>query len=747
MVTLRSTYTDVESWLKIQEQNFNKTEVNQFKTAINLAQKYYQDSKFYPTQIATIDHAIACASTVANLNLYADAVIATILFDLPRFSPEWKKELSVFGAKIVELVDGINKVTQIRKIGTLADVENQIDKSSQIEVIRKMLLAMASDIRVVLIVLVGRGELMLNLKTCQDVDMQRKIANETVEIYSPLANRLGMWQVKWELEDLSLKYLHPEQYKKIAALLEETREERLNYIEVVKEFVSKQMDESGIKDYQVSGRAKHIYSIWRKMKKKNYDFKDLYDIRAIRIIVPEVKDCYTVLGIVHTQYSPIPGEFVDYISNPKANNYQSLHTCVIGPENRVIEIQIRTFAMHDHAEYGVAAHWRYKEVDENGVDQNPEFTEKLAWLRQLLDWRDDLIDKENVAEVFKNEVFNDTIYVMTPNGRVISLPKGSTPIDFAYQLHSNLGHRCRGAKVNGQIVPLNTELENGQKVEVLTVKQGGPSIHWLHEGLVKSSKAISHIRRYIRNQNSEEFYALGKEILDKECAKFASNIRPEVKIIVAKLNLVNEKNLCINLGKGDFSAVELRETIQKIIEQKKASKAQGKDEIILQEIAALEQQTQSKKTPKKIDGVLVDGVSGILTHIAKCCKPLPGDKIIGFITQGNGVAIHRSNCQELSRQAQKYPNKVVTIAWGVGVENMNFNVDIEVVANDRSGLLRDLTVFFASEKLSINGLRSAVKNNKANMLFSIQLSNGVFDFKWLENKILAIEGVLEVVRK
>ncbi|MCX8514862.1 MAG: bifunctional (p)ppGpp synthetase/guanosine-3',5'-bis(diphosphate) 3'-pyrophosphohydrolase [Burkholderiales bacterium] len=747
MVTLRNTYTDIESWLELQEQNFNQSEIAQFKAAVALAQSYYQNSKFYPTQIATIDHAIACATTVANLNLYADAVIATILFDLPRFTHEWKKEVSVFGDKIIELVDGINKVSQIRKIGTLADVENQIDKSAQIEVIRKMLLAMASDIRVVLIVLVGRGELMLNLKTCQDIDMQKKIANETVKIYAPLANRLGMWQVKWELEDLSLKYLQPEQYKKIATLLEETREERLNYIEVVKSFVSKQMDESGIKDYQVSGRAKHIYSIWRKMKKKNYDFKDLYDIRAIRIIVPEIKDCYTVLGIVHTQYSPIPGEFVDYISNPKANNYQSLHTCVIGHENRVIEIQIRTFAMHDHAEYGVAAHWRYKEVDENGVDQNPEFTEKLAWLRQLLDWRDDLIDKENAAEVFKNEVFNDTIYVMTPNGRVISLPKGSTPIDFAYQLHSNLGHRCRGAKVNGQIVPLNTELENGQKVEVLTVKHGGPSIHWLHEGLVKSSKAISHIRRFIRNQNSEEFYALGKEILDKECAKFATNIRPEVKIIVAKLNLVNEKNLCINLGRGDFSAVELRETIQKIIEQKKASKAEGKDEIILQEIAALEQQAQSKKTPKKIAGVLVDGVSGILTHIAKCCKPLPGDKIIGFITQGNGVAIHRTNCQELSRQAQKFPNKVVTIAWGSGVENMHFNVDIEVVANDRSGLLRDLTVFFASEKLSINGLRSAVKNNKASMLFSIQLNNGVFDFKWLENKVLAIDGVLEVVRK
>ncbi|MFN7095144.1 MAG: HD domain-containing protein, partial [Burkholderiales bacterium] len=416
MVTVNYGFDDINSWLDIQRKAFTEAEIAAFITAITIAKRYYGESKFYPTEVNLFMHALTCAEKVAELHLYADAVIATILFALPKFALNWQAELTQFDSKVIELIDGITRVTQIRKLGTLADVENEDEKKEQVEVVRKMLLAMASDIRVVLIVLVGRGELMLNLKSCKDPEMQRKIASETVEIFSPLANRLGVSQIKWELEDLSFKYLHPEQYKKIATLLDETREERLEYIERIKEFLALQMEQSGITDYQVSGRAKHIYSIWKKMRKKNYDFGDLYDIRAVRVLVPEVKDCYTVLGIVHTNYSPIPGEFDDYISNPKSNNYQSLHTCVIGPENRVVEIQIRTFAMHDHAEYGIAAHWRYKEFGEKGADNNSGFAEKVAWLRQILDWREELTDRKDIRDIFKNEIFNDTIYVMTPNG-------------------------------------------------------------------------------------------------------------------------------------------------------------------------------------------------------------------------------------------------------------------------------------------------------------------------------------------
>lgn len=746
MVTVRYGFDSPETWLSHHQSLFNEAELNDFKLAIEIAKKYYTDNKFYPVDISLLMHALTCAAKVAELNLYSDAVLATILFALPKYLPNWQDEVNKFDKKVIELIDGINKVTQIRRLGTLADVENSADKKEQIEVVRKMLLAMASDIRVVLIVLVGRGELMLNLKSCKDLDMQQKIAQETVEIFSPLANRLGVSQIKWELEDLSFKHLHPEQYKKIAKLLDETREERLDYIERIKEFLAQQMIESGINDYQVTGRAKHIYSIWKKMRKKNYDFTDLYDIRAVRVLVPEVRDCYTVLGIVHTKYSPIPGEFDDYISNPKANNYQSLHTCVIGPENRIVEIQIRTFAMHDHAEYGIAAHWRYKEFGEKGGENSPEFAEKVAWLRQILDWREELTDRKDITDIFKNEIFSDNIYVMTPNGKVIALPRGSTPIDFAYAVHSDVGHKCRGAKIDGQIVPLATRLENGQRVEILTVKDGGPSINWLHDGLVRSHKAISHLRRYIRNQNYEEFFASGSEIFERELAKFPSSIRPPINEIVSKLSYDNDKNICIDLGRGDLSPTAIRDAIQKLIAKHNEVVEHHASDLVTGNIEFLAPQ-QLKQNSKKMPGILVDGVSGILTHLAKCCKPIPGDEVIGFVTQGNGVAIHRANCLAIKRQAKQAPNKVVAIDWGNDVNKAIFNADLEVVANDRSGLLRDLTDLFAMEKISIAGLRTSCKNNRAFMIFTLQISGGNFNFSWLINKIFNIIGVIEVSRK
>ncbi len=741
MVTVKKSFSDISSWIDNQQENFDADEIELFEKAITIAESYYQGKKFFPTDVDLLTHALSCANTVASLHLYSDAVIATILYALPKFCTNWKEELLGFDSKVAELIDGVNRVTQIRKLGALADVENEGEKKEQIEVIRKMLLAMASDIRVVLIVLVGRGELMLNLKSCADVEIQRKIAVETVEIFSPLANRLGVWQIKWELEDLSFKYLHHEQYKKIANLLDETRQERLDYIERIKEFLSGQMDESGIKDYQVTGRAKHIYSIWRKMKKKNYDFDDLYDIRALRVLVPEVRDCYTVLGIVHTKYSPIPGEFDDYISNPKPNNYQSLHTCVIGPENRVVEIQIRTFAMHDHAEYGIAAHWRYKELGDKASNNSTLFAEKLAWLRQLLDWREELTERKDIADIFKNEIFSDTIYVMTPTGKVIPLPKGSTPIDFAFAVHSDVGNKCRGAKIDGHIVPLSTTLKNGQRIEILTVKQGGPSINWLHEGWVKSTKAISAIRRYIRNLNNEEFLESGQEIFEREISKFHANVRPTIAEIVSKLNYENEKILCIDLGKGDITPHAVREAITKLLTKVEHEK---EPEIGDVDFSA---HSQTPKNQKQFAGILVDGVSGIVTHIAKCCKPIPGDIIIGFVTQGNGVAIHRRSCNGIKRQAKLSPNRVVTVDWGSDIKTAVFNADIEIIANDRSGLLRDLTDLFAVERLHINGLRTVCKNNRAFMVFTLQVTGSEFNFEWIINKIFRIQGVIEVARK
>lgn len=745
MVTVKHEFTDANSWLEIQKKYSTPEECAQFKLAIEVAAPYYANQKFYPTEVDLMLHALTCANKVSELNLYADAVIATILFAVPKFCPDnWRELLHDFDPKVTELVDGVNKVTQIRKLGTLADVENEDEKKVQVEVVRKMLLAMVSDIRVVLILLVGRGELMLYLQSCKDTELVHKIAVETMEIFAPLANRLGVGQIKWELEDLSFKYLHSEQYKKIATLLHETREERLEFIENIKQYLSQQMRESGIVDFQVSGRAKHIYSIWKKMSKKNYDFEDLYDIRALRVLVPEVRDCYTVLGIVHTKYSPVPGEFDDYISNPKPNNYQSLHTCVTGADNKVIEIQIRTFAMHTHAEYGVAAHWRYKEFGEKGAENNAAFAEKLAWLRQILDWREELTDHKDITDIFKNEIFKDTIYVMTPNGKVISLPSGSTPVDFAYAVHSAIGHKCRGARIDGQIVPLSTTLKNGQRVEILTVKTGGPSINWIHDGLVKSPKAISHIRRYIREQNYEEFHATGSEMFERELSKFPSNIRPPLQAIISAVGYTDEKNICVDLGRGDLSPVTIREAINKLIKKEQKSK---QNDIELSKAAGEFKPHQTANRSKNLSGIMVDGVSGIVTHVARCCKPLPGDTIIGFITQGNGVAIHRNNCIGLKRQAKIFPQKVVPVSWGDDIEKAVFNVDIEIIANDRSGLLRDLTELFAREKLNIDSLRTSSKNNRAIMIFTIQINGGNFDFTPLINRIFAVKGVLEVTRK
>lgn len=739
MVTVKENFQDINSWLEIQKPHFNPQEITKFENAIRIANKYYTGLKCEPTDVDLLKHALTCANIVGQLNLYSDTVCATILFDLPRHCKTWKKELEDFDDKVIELVDGVSKMENIRRLGSIMDVKDEAMRAEQIESTRKMLLAMASDIRVVLITLVDRGELMLNLKSCKDINLVQKIANETMEIFAPLANRLGLWQIKWELEDLSFKYLHPIQYKKIAKLLDETREDRLNYIEKIKQFLSSEIENSGITNYQVTGRAKHIYSIWKKMKKKNYDFDDLYDIHALRVLVPEVKDCYTVLGIAHTKYSPIPGEFDDYISNPKPNNYQSLHTCVIGPENKVVEVQIRTFAMHNHAEYGVAAHWRYKELGDKSNENSAQFAQKIAWIRQILDWKDVLISQQDIANIFKNEVFSDTIYVLTPNGKVVSLPQGATPIDFAYAVHSSIGNACRGAKIDGQIVPLATSLKNGQRVEILTVKDGAPSINWLHDGWVKSTKAISCIRRFIRNQNNEEFYNIGHEVFERELSKFVTSIRPPVNLIVSKLNYENERSLCIDLGKGDLSNNELRLVIQKLIDNIQVTeKPQVKD---------TKQTIIPTKETKKLKGVLVEGVAGLVTNIANCCKPLPNDQVIGFVTQGKGVAIHRNNCLELKRRAKKSPNKVVTVSWGANELKGEFYADVEIIAQDKPHLLKDLTELFANEKIGIAGIHSINKHNRVNILFTLKISNYSFNFDTILNKIGHIDGVVEVYRK
>ena len=496
----------------------------------------------YPADAVTFSgeplmpHVLAAAEMVAQLDLLPEAVAATVLSDVPRCYPSdkgsWKTALTeVCGKTVAELTGGIDhvqKLTHFAKVDSLATPE---ERAAQAETMRKMLLAMVSDIRVVLIKLALRTRTMQYLSGCPDSPQKRAVAKETLNIFAPLANRLGVWQLKWQLEDLGFRHQNPEEYRRIANLLDEKREERLEYIDNFLAILRHEMDKIGIK-YDVAGRPKHIYSIYKKMVKKKLDFDGLYDIRAVRILVNTIPECYATLGIIHSLFQPIPGEFDDYIANPKGNGYKSLHTVIVGPEDKSIEVQIRTFEMHQFNEFGVAAHWRYKE----GGKGDSAYEQKIAWLRQLLDWRENMAEsgKEDLAAAFKTELFNDTIYVLSPHGKVFSLPSGSTPIDFAYALHSDLGNRCRGAKVNGQIVPLSTPLENGQRVEIIAAKEGHPSVNWLYEGWVKSHKAMSKIRAYIRAQNAETVREAGKSQFEKIIGK----ISPKP----------NQQQLCEKLG-------------------------------------------------------------------------------------------------------------------------------------------------------------------------------------------------------
>nr|WP_247646347.1 TGS domain-containing protein [Deefgea sp. CFH1-16] len=470
-----------------------------------------------------------------------------------------------------------------------------------------------------------------------------------------MANRLGVWQIKWELEDLGFRYLHTDTYKKIAKLLDERRVDREHFIGDVISKLRSELALAGVTHVDLMGRPKHIYSIWKKMQKKKLDFSELYDIRAVRVLVDDVKDCYTVLGIVHNLWQPIPGEFDDYIAQPKGNFYRSLHTAVIGPADKAVEVQIRTFDMHEHAEFGVAAHWRYKE----GGKGDSRYEEKIAWLRQLLDWREDLANESDFSDAFKAELFDDTIYVLTPAGRVISLPKGSTAVDFAYHLHTDLGHRCRGAKVNGAIVPLGTPLENGQRVEILAAKEGGPSLDWLHQGYVKSHRASQKIRHWIRQQHLDIAIEAGHTLFDKEASRAgASNISQE--LIAQKLGYKQIEDVFAALGQGECSCRALAMAFA--------------ESLTPQEVAdqTPELMVKTARANQSGEGILIEGIDKLMTMLARCCKPVPPDHVMGFVTKGRGISIHRTDCSALKRLATEAPERLIKADWGQSAGHVCF---------------------------------------------------------------------------
>ncbi len=655
---------------------------------------------------------------VASLGLHEEIAVAALLMPaLAAGRLESADIVPVCGEAIAKLAEG---AAMLPRPGEEPDLDAAHPAPGvQAENIRKMLIAMVQDIRTIIIRLADVLLLLRGLKAAS-VEEQRRAARVVLEIYAPLANRLGIWQLKWELEDLAFRYAQPDTYRQIARALQEKREERESYIRAVIAELTNLLEVNGIKA-SVKGRPKHIYSIWKKMQRKGVELEELYDLRAVRVLVDSVRDCYAVLGLVHGRWRHIPKEFDDYIATPKGNNYQSLHTAVFGPEDRPVEIQIRTFEMHQHAELGVAAHWRYKE----GGGRDVALEEKVAWLRQLLESEgNDFIDR------FQDEIFEDRIYVLTPRGGVIDLPAGATPVDFAYHVHTEIGHRCRGARVNGRMVPLNHELKTGDRVEIITAKRGEPSRDWLQEGYARSSRARDKIRYWFRQQSHEENIARGKAILEKELSRLdLEDVSGEE--LARHFRLGNVEALWLAIGAGDISGVQITNALQRLKN--------------VPELPAVPLRRAS--APRHDDAMRIAGVDRLLTKFARCCRPVPPDPIQGYITRGHGVSVHRADCAHLLSLAGREPNRIVPVEWG-SEQNDVHPVDLRVESHDRQGLLRDIAGTMADEKVNIVAMNARATPEPG--VVNIDLTLEVRDLAQLSrvlNRLNAIPGVYEATRK
>lgn len=723
---IASKESDISSWIESSVQRFSPSEIELIRHACELAAPLYA-SHAELTGTPLLQHALGAATILIDMNMDVETIAATILHAVPEYMGGWQAALQTrFGTNIVNLVEGISRMEQIQEFSEIEGLHDSNQKNSdhaqQIESLRKMLLAMVQDIRVVLIKLAERTQTLRRLSGASPAQ-QKRIALESQGIFAPLANRLGVWQIKWELEDLSLRYLEPQLYKEVANMLDERRVDREQYIIDVVTQLKNELSQTGIKG-DVSGRPKHIYSIIKKMKSKRLDFSKLYDVRAVRILVDDIKDCYTVLGLIHNLWQPIPGEFDDYIARPKSNNYRSLHTAVIGPRGLALEVQIRTFEMHQHSELGVAAHWRYKE----GGKSDAKFDEKVAWLRQILAWKDEVSDSGDLLEQFKSELFQDKVYVLTPQGKVIDLPNGATPIDFAYTLHTDLGHRTRGAKVNGNIVPLNTKLQNGQRVEILTSKQGSPSRDWLSAslGFLQSPSARAKVRHWFKYQYFEENVAQGRARLDRELHRAGVGAINQEKI-AQKLQFQKLEDFLAAIGRGDVSEYQIALAIQEDAAPRPEETTQPFNS---RRISAPQSQT----------GVVVEGVGNLQTSTAKCCKPMPSDEIVGYLTRDHGVTIHRRACAFIVRLQEDRRNRLLSAQWGSS-QNARTDVDIEVEAHDRQGLLRDISDLFVREKVNAIKANTMSRNNLALMQFSIEVS----DLEQLNRLLALIQQVPNVI--
>ncbi len=653
---------------------------------------------------------------LVTLSMDKATLVAAQLFPLVSSGAFAREPLEEhYSKEIIKLIDGVDEMAAIGQLNITLEGSAA---SAQVDNVRRMLLAMVDDFRCVVIKLAERICNLIEVKKAPD-EVRRAAAKECANIYAPLANRLGIGQLKWEIEDYAFRYQQPDTYKQIAKQLSERRIVREQYIKDFVDDLSEEMKECGI-NAEVSGRPKHIYSIWRKMQKKSLEFDELFDVRAVRIIADKLQDCYAALGVVHTKYKHLPSEFDDYVANPKPNGYQSIHTVVLGPEGKTIEIQIRTKQMHEDSELGVAAHWKYKEGSSSG---RSGYDEKITWLRKLLDWQEEMSDSGEMLDELRSQVFDDRVYAFTPRGDVVDLPMGATPLDFAYHIHSEVGHRCIGAKVAGRIVPFTHKLNMGDQVEIITQKEPNPSRDWLNPslGFVTSGRARAKINAWFRKQSREKNLEAGREILENELAKIGATLKDAEQYAVKRFNVKSADELYVGVGSGDLRINQILNHINALVNK---PTAEEEDRQALERLQEAGNKAAVSPTRPRKDAVVVQGVDNLMSHLARCCQPIPGDEICGYITQGRGISVHRADCEQLEELRHHAPERIIDTVWGRDVVG-SYMLTVRVEAMERSGLLKDITTMLANEKIKIISMKSRLdyRTHLNVMDFELEVTN------------------------
>ncbi len=718
---------NITIWLQKIAAEFQPDDYKVLQQAISLAQLAGEGGATSSGQ-SYFAQGLAIAEILHNLHLDRDTIVAAILYSSVQYGGLDLEDVSEhFGDRVAKLVHGTQQMVGITDL--YQGVIGSVHYNHTVDNLRKMMLAMVDDIRVVLIKL-AEQLCILRSATLLNESARKQLAAETMAIYAPLTNRLGIAQIKWELEDLAFGYLEPEKYAQIVEALEQHFPERNQHIKEVVAAIQNVLTKAQIKDFQATGRVKHIYSIYRKMNRKKTGLEGVYDVSAVRIFVPTIADCYAALSHVHEAWQYLPDEFDDYVASPKVNGYRSVHTAVYGPTNRIIEIQIRTYDMHREAELGIAAHWVYKE----GKHQSVGYETKIAWLRQVMDWQQEVAKSEEAIMSIR-QMFNDRVYVFTPQGDIFDLPQGATPVDFAYNVHSDLGHRCCGAKINGNIVSLTYKLKMGDRIEILKSKDGHPSRDWLTPslGFLHTSRARAKVLHWFKKQSQEGSVSQGEELLNKEMQRLGLK-KIDIEAAADRLNLKTSADLLAALGSGSLKFSSILNTLAIELEQP----------IEKTTIASMLQSRASKE--RSVSDINIHGMTNLLKRIANCCKPIPGEKIMGYITQGQGISIHRSDCVNALRAKNIYPERFIAVLWGSETKK-HYPVGIIINAFDRHGLVRDITDILVAEDIAVVGLNFEVdkKDCTAKIKMTIEISS-LKSLSWVLNQINQLPNIIEVRR-